>query len=454
MKQYDAIIIGVGQAGSPLATALIKADYKVAVVENEHPGGSCVNYGCTPTKTMIASATVAAMANRGDKFGIKIPEISIDYKKIIERRDKIVSQSRDGLSNFLQETDGIDYYFGTASFKSEKEVLVEGKDTATIYAEKIFINTGTSPRIPEIPGVESGRYYTAKTIMNLDELPLHLIIIGGGYIGLEYGQMMRRFGAEVTIVDKEERLVPHEDEDVSAEMEKIIKEDGINIHKEAEIKKLEYSENEVNVFIKDQQIKGSHLLIAAGTTPNTPQLKLSNAGVETNDRNYIVVNEQLQTSKPHIYALGDVKGGPEFTHISYDDYRIVRDNLLFDGSRNINDRPVPYCMFTNPELGRIGLTEKQAKEKNIKYRVAKMETSSAARANETGMTKGFYKALVNSENDEIIGASIIAAEGGEISSMLQIAMMGNLKWQQLKDGVFAHPTYAESLNNLFQKLED
>lgn len=454
MKKYDAIIIGVGQAGSPLAAALIKSNYKVAVVESEHPGGSCVNYGCTPTKTMIASATVAAMAKRGDEFGIKIPQVSVDYKKITERRDKLVSKSREGIQNFLQETDAIDYYFGTASFKNEKEVKVDGKDTATIYGENIFINTGTSPRIPEIPGVESGRYYTARTIMHLDELPLHLIIIGGGYIGLEYGQMMRRFGAEVTIIDKEEKLVPHEDEDVSAEMEKIIKEDGITVYKKADLNKVEYINNGITIRMKDEQVKGSHLLIAAGTTPNTQQLDLSNAGVETNDREYIVVNERLQTSQSHIYALGDVKGGPEFTHISYDDFRIVRDNLLFDGNRNINDRPVPYCMFTNPELGRIGLTEKQAKEKNIKYKVAKMETASAARASETGMKKGFYKAIVNTENDEIIGAAIIAAEGGEISSMLQIAMMGKLKWQQLKDGVFAHPTYAESLNNLFQKLED
>lgn len=453
MKKYDAIIIGVGQAGSPLAAAFIHANYKVALVENDQPGGSCVNYGCTPTKTMIASANVAAMAKRGNEFGIRIPEVEVDYKKVIERRDKIVNESRKNIKKFLQQTEGLDFYRGTASFRNDHEVVVDGKDEAIIYGKNIFINTGTSPRIPKIKGIENVPYLTSKTIMYLDELPKHLIIIGGGYIGLEYGQMMRRLGSEVTIIDIEKNLIPMEDEDVSSEIEKILKEDGINIFTNSELHDSESLDKEITLHLKNQKVKGSHLLISAGTTPNTERLNLQASGVELNANGSIEVNSKLQTSQPHIYALGDVKGGPEFTHISYDDYRIVRDNLLFNGNRNTNDRPVPYCMFTHPELGRIGITEKQAKENKINYKVAKMATSSVARANETGMTKGFYKVLVNSKNEEIIGAAIIAAEGGEISSMLQIAMMGKLSWKQLKDGVFAHPTYAESLNNLFKELK-
>lgn len=453
MNQFDAIIIGVGQATSPLAASLIKAGYKIAVIEKDEPGGSCVNYGCTPTKTMIGSAAVAAMARRGNEFGIKISQINVDFKKVIERRDAIVNSSRESIKKYLSNTDGITFYHGTASFQNEYEISITGDNNTIISGDKIFINTGTSPKIPEISGLKDVPYYTSKTIIELNILPEHLIIIGGGYIGLEYAQMMKRFGCKVTIIENEKQLVSHEDEDVALELENILKEDQILIYKGADIKNVNYKNGELVLDIGDQIITGTHLLITTGTTPNTDNLNLQQAGIKTDEKGYISVNEQLQTDQDHIYALGDVKGGPEFTHISYDDYRIVRDYLIHQKKRSTKDRPVPYCIFTDPELGRIGITEKEAVKKGIKFSVAKMDTKSAARARETGKTRGFYKVLVN-ETDEIIGASIIAAEGGEIASMLQIAMMGNLKWQQLKEGVFSHPTYAESLNNLFAELEN
>lgn len=454
MEKYDAIIIGVGQAGSPLAAALIKEGYKVAIIEKDEVGGSCVNYGCTPTKTMIGSAAVAAMAKKGHEFGIRIPQVNVDFDKVIERRNSLVNSSRTGIHEFLSDTEGITFYRGTASFQNEHEINITGDNNTTISGDKIFINTGTSPAIPEINGLKNVSYYTSKTIIDLNVLPEHLIIIGGGYIGLEYAQMMKRFGSKVTIIETKKQLVPHEDEDVASELENILKEDDILIHKGADIKNINYKNDELVLDIGDKILTGTHLLITTGTTPNTERLNLKKARIETDERGYIIVNEQLQTSQSHIYALGDVKGGPEFTHISYDDFRIVRDNLIYQKNRSVNDRPVPYCIFTDPELGRIGFTEKEAREKGIEYSVATMDTKSTARASETGKTRGFYKVLVSNDTDEIIGASIIAAEGGEIASMLQIAMMGHLKWQQLKDGVFSHPTYAESLNNLFAELED
>lgn len=454
MEKYDAIIIGVGQAGSPLANALIKVGYKVAVIEKDDVGGSCVNYGCTPTKTMIGSAAVAGIASRGNEFGINIPEINVNFDKVIERRNSLVNSSREKIAEFLSNTEGITFYKGTASFQNEHEINITGDNDIIISGDKIFINTGTSPKIPDIEGVNSVPYFTAKTIMELDKLPRHLIIIGGGYIGLEYAQMMKRLGSDVTIIEYQKQLLPEEDEDVASEIEKILQEDGIKIHTGADIQRVNYTNDELSLEIEDHHIKGTHLLIAAGTTPNSANLELKKARIKTDENGYIKVNDKLQTSQPHIYALGDVKGGPEFTHISYDDFRIVRDNLIHNKKRSTKGRPVPYCMFTDPELGRIGITEKEAKEKKMSYSVAKMDTKSVARAIEAGKPRGFYKVLVSTETDEIIGASIIAAEGGEISSMLQIAMMGNLKWQQLKDGVFSHPTYAESLNNLFAKLED
>jgi pyruvate/2-oxoglutarate dehydrogenase complex dihydrolipoamide dehydrogenase (E3) component len=457
---YDAIIIGVGQAGKPLALGLAAAGWKTAIIERKYVGGSCVNYGCTPTKTLLASAEVAHQARRSQEYGIHTGTVDVDYKAVKKRKDDLVKSSREGIAKKLEETQNITLIRGEASFTGPNQIevtLSEGGSTL-LTAERIFINTGTHPTLPELDGLGEVPYLTAVTIMDLEELPEHLIILGGGYIGLEFSQMFRRFGSKVTLIEQGSQLLDREDEDIAQELTKILEEEAIDIQLTTEVTGVHQTESgNLSVALKKgnktSKVLGSHLLIAIGTTPNTAALHLDAAGIAVDEEGYIKVNDQLETTQSGIYALGDCKGGPEFTHIAYDDYRVVRQNLLEKGKASIAGRMAPYTVFTDPQLGRIGLSEKEAKKKNQAVKIASMPMKKVARAYEMSRTNGLLKVLIDPDTDQILGAAMLGMEGGEMMSMLQIAMMGQVPYTQLRDGVLAHPTLAESLNNLFQTVE-
>jgi pyruvate/2-oxoglutarate dehydrogenase complex dihydrolipoamide dehydrogenase (E3) component len=459
MKKYDAVIIGAGQAGVPLAKKLALAGKKTALIEKRWVGGTCINDGCTPTKTMIASARIAYLASHAAELGIHIPKVEINLKQIVSRKNKIVQAFRDGSEQGIEKTKNLNLIYGEAQFISENELeilTVSGKKIK-IEASLIFINTGAEPVIPEIEGLDHIDYLTSTTILDLRKIPEHLLIVGGGYIALEMAQMFKRFGAKVTILEHQHRFMPHEDEDVCAEIRDILAKEKIKIYTSAEVIKVKNKGKSVSVNVlinkKITRIICSHILIATGRKPQTERLNLASAGVKVSDKGFIEVDAHLKTNKSHIYALGDVKGGPAFTHISYNDYIIVAQNLLENNKAiDTKNRIIPYAMFTDPQLGRIGITEEEAKEKGLNYKVAKIYNTQVARSIETGDTRGFMKAIVDVDSGQILGAAIISTEGGEIMSVLQMAMLGKITHHQLSNQIFAHPLYAESLNNLFMSL--
>ncbi len=455
-KNFDAIIIGTGQGGAPLAKAFAQKGWKTAIIEQKYVGGSCINFGCTPTKTMVASARVAHLVQRAGDYGVNVPSVSVDLKKVRERKRSVVDMFRSGSQKGLEGVENLQLVFGKARFVDSRtvEVISETGETTQLSAPKIFINTGATPRIPKIPGLDQVNFLDSTKIMELDQTPEHLIVVGGGYIGLEFGQMFRRFGSQVTIIQRKDQLLTREDTDVADEVANILQNEGINIHFNSEAKSIEKLSNgqiQLTVGSSDKEFKvtGSHILIATGRVPNTNQLNLDKAGIDFDKRGYVQVNNRLETNVEGIYALGDVKPGPAFTHISYDDSRIIKTNLLEKGNASISGRLVPYTVFIDPQLGRVGLTEKEAKSQNLNYKVAKLPMSSVARAIETDETRGFMKALVDADNGQILGCAILGIEGGEIMSVLQVAMMGKIPYTEIKEGIFAHPLLSESLNNLF-----
>lgn len=460
-EHVDVIIIGVGQAGKPLAQAFAEKGRSVALIERNYVGGSCINYGCTPTKALLASAQMAHQARRSKEYGIETREVAVNFQAVIKRKDTIVKKFREGIEESLEKAENIRLIQGEARFSGPNEVTVSGPNgkTRLFTADLIFINTGTHPKKPDIPGLDLVDWLTSTTILELETLPEHLLIVGGGYIGVEFSQMFRRFGSKVTMLVRGSQLLPHEDPDVAGELAKILTDEGINIKYNADIQDVKEKDSG-SVMVrsivggKTTQISGSHLLVAIGTTPNTHSLNLPAAGIETDEHGFVKVNEKLETNQPGIYALGDIKGGPAFTHISYDDYRVVKENLLQNGSRSVADRPVPYTVFTDPQLGRIGLSEQQANQLGKTVKIATMPMNWVGRAIETGHTEGFMKVLIDADTDQILGAAVLGMEGGELMTMLQIAMMGQLPYQRLRDAIFAHPTLAESLNNLFSKLDE
>jgi pyruvate/2-oxoglutarate dehydrogenase complex dihydrolipoamide dehydrogenase (E3) component len=457
---YDAIIIGAGQAGVPLSRALAGAGWKTAIIERTHVGGTCINEGCTPTKTMVASARVAHLARRGADYGVHTGEITVDLAKVRDRKRHIVDDFRSGGEKRLLATQNLDLLMGEARFSGPKTVEVYMADeTRTLTAEHIFINVGARPSIPKFEGMDCVSVLNSTSIMELDSIPDHLIIIGGGYIGLEFGQMFRRFGSKVTVIQRGERLLGREDDDVADEVAKILREDGIEILLKATPISVEQpATGVINLTVKTDDgqrvINGTHLLAAVGRDANTDRLNLGAAGVTVDKRGMIPVNERLETNVSGIYALGDVNGGPAFTHISYDDFRIIRSNLLEKKTATTMDRYIPYTVFMDPQLGRIGMTEADARAKGHKIRVTKMPMSYVARAIEVDETRGFMKAIVDADTSQILGAAILGIEGGEIMTMVQIAMMGKLPFETLREATFAHPTLAESLNNLFSSFTD
>jgi pyruvate/2-oxoglutarate dehydrogenase complex dihydrolipoamide dehydrogenase (E3) component len=460
MKQYDAIVIGSGQAGGPLSTALAQAGYKTAIIERVHVGGTCINEGCTPTKTMVASARVAYLTRRAADYGVEVGPVSIDMKVVRKRKRDIVESFRTGSERRIVSAEGVDLLMGEARFIEPKvvEVHLNTGEKDTLTANTLFINAGARPSIPPIDGIENVPILDSTTIMELDNVPEHLLVFGGSYIALEFGQMFRRFGSKVTILERSAHLLSREDTDIADEVAQILREDGIEILLESSVLHVTQNLNgSIEMVVRtaggEQILTGSHLLVAAGRVPNTDWLNLEAAGIETDKRGFIRVNKRLETNVPGVYALGDIKGGPAFTHISYDDFRIIRTNLLEHGNASIHDRLVPYTVFIDPQLGRIGMSESEARATGRAIRVAKMPMNYVARALEVDESRGFMKAVVDAESGQILGGAVLGIEGGEIMAMLEIAMMGKLPYTALRDGVFAHPTLAESLNNLFTMFE-
>lgn len=455
MEQYDAIIIGSGQAGTPLSFALAEAGRKTALVESKHVGGTCVNEGCTPTKTMVASARVAYLARRGADYGVVTGPIKVNQAKVRERKRAIVDSFRGGSERRMQQTRGLDLIMGNATFLGPKavEVQLNGGGRRQVSAETIFINAGTRSARPPLEGLDQVPFLDNVSIMELEVVPEHLLVLGGGYIGLEFGQMFRRFGSKVTIVQSQAQLLTREDSDVAEEIANILRQDGIELLLEARATSVSRKGNEIELRVQtkdgERTLTGSHLLVAVGRTPNTDRLNLKIAGVETDTRGFIKSNNRLETNVAGVYVLGDIKGGPGFTHISYDDFRIIRANLLESKKVGIEGRLVPYTVFIDPQLGRVGLTEAEAQAKGLNIQVAKMPMNRVARALEMDESRGFMKAIIDADTHQILGAAVLGVEGGEVMAMLEVAMMGRLPYTVLRDGIFAHPTLAESLNNLF-----
>lgn len=461
MNPVDALVIGTGQAGKPLAGALAAAGLRTVVVEEGRVGGTCVLTGCTPTKTMVASARVAHLARRARDYGVEVGDVSVDLGAVRSRKRDIVdafsASSREG----LEKHGTLELVFGRARFVAPRTVDVALREGGTrrIAAERVFINTGTRTRMLSLDGIDEVEVLDHASIMELGEVPDHLVVLGGGFVGLEFAQMFLRFGARVTILEAGPRIAPREDDDVADALRKILEEDGIVVHTGARARGVDRAGAGIRVRFGSEHedpgdsVEGSHLLMAAGRVPNADDLGLELAGVERTERGYIRVNDRLETTADGVWALGDVNGGPPFTHVSYDDHRIVERNVLGDGNASRAGRLLPYTLFTDPQLGRVGLTERDARERGHRVGVARLPMRNVARAAETDETRGFMKAVVDADTGAILGAAILGVEGGELATMIQLAMMGGLTVQDLRDGVFSHPTFGESLNTLFATLD-
>ena len=460
-QHYDAVVIGSGQGGNPLAGALAGAGRKTAVIEREHVGGTCINEGCTPTKTMVASAKVAYLDRRSADYGVRNGPVNVDMVEVRRRKRAIVDTFRGGSEQRLEDAENLELIRGEARFTGPKEleVRLDRGEAVRISAENVFINVGARPGSVPVDGLDAVPTLDSTKIMELDEVPEHLLVLGGGYVGIEFAQMFRRFGSEVTVVQRGPQLLSREDADVAKAVAEILHGDGVEVLLDTEAQGVRQDESggirlTVNEAAGERTLSGSHLLVAAGRPPNTDLLNLEAAGIETDERGFVEVNERLETNVPGVYALGDAKGGPAFTHISYDDYRVIEANLLNGENATITDRLVPYTVFIDPQLGRVGLSEAEAREQGRDVRVASIPMSYVPRALEMAESRGMMKAVIDGETSEILGCAILGVEGGEIMAMIQIAMMGKLPYTALRDGVFAHPTLAESLNKLFATVDE
>jgi pyruvate/2-oxoglutarate dehydrogenase complex dihydrolipoamide dehydrogenase (E3) component len=453
--QFDAIIIGTGQAGPSLAARLAKTGKKVAIIERKLFGGTCVNTGCIPTKTMIASAYAAHMARRAADFGVRIDgSTAVDMKRVKARKDEISGKSRTGVEGWLKNLPNCTVYEGHARFES-KEVVAVG-DTKLI-APRIFINVGGRAVIPQMPGVDQVPFLTNSSMMHVDFLPKRLVIVGGSYIGLEFGQMFRRFGSEVTIIEKGPRLIAREDEDISAAIKDILEKEGIEIRLKAECISVSKRGDDIVAHAECDEgapeIVGSHLLMAVGRVPNTSDLGLENAGVLLDHRGYIAVDDQLQTSTHGIWALGDCNGKGAFTHTSYNDYEIVAANLLDDDPRRVSDRITAYALYIDPPLGRAGMTEAQVRESGRKALLATRPMTKVGRAVEKGESLGFMKVLVDAETKRILGAAILGTSGDEAIHCFLDVMYAKAPYTVMQRAVHIHPTVSELLPTLLGDLK-
>lgn len=451
--KYDAIVVGSGQAGNPLSFRLADLGWSVALVEEKNLGGTCINVGCTPTKTMVHRAQVAHYARNAPRWGVRASGVSVDLARIVEQKDEVVLSFRGGQQRRVDERKNLRLYRGRARFVGPHQLRVGDE---IIESEKIFINTGGRPSVPAIPGLRDVPFLTNESIMQLTAIPEHLLVLGGGYIGLEFGQMFRRYGSRVTIIHQGPQIVPREDPEIAAELQKALEAEGVEILLSARTEKASLANGAVTLSCKlaarTSEVTGSHLLVATGRIPNTDDLGLDKAGIATRKDGSIPVNSRLETSVPGIWALGDCKGGPAFTHISYNDFQIVYGNLVEGKNLSTENRPVPYCVFTDPQLGGVGITEKEARAKGYKLKIGRCPMTHVARAIERGETAGLMKIVVDAANDRILGASILASEGGELVQILGAMMLANQPYTLLKGAVYIHPTLAEGFFSLMEDV--
>jgi pyruvate/2-oxoglutarate dehydrogenase complex dihydrolipoamide dehydrogenase (E3) component len=454
MSKYDAIVIGSGQAGNPLCQKLADHGWAVALIEKEHLGGTCVNTGCTPTKTMVASAQVAHYARHAARWGVRSSDVSVDLAKIVARKNQIVGQVRGGLERKVQQRKNLHLHRGHARFLDAHRLRVGDQ---VLEGERVFINTGTRVAVPPLDGLDAIPYLTNATIMELTEVPEHLVVLGGGYIGLEFGQMFRRFGSLVTVVHNGAQILAREDADVAAELQKALEAEGLRFVLNARTTRLERHNRVVTLTVQtgsgSQTVTGSHLLVATGRRPNSDDLGLENIGMETDAHGFIRVNNRLETGVPGIWALGDVKGGPAFTHISFNDYQIVYANLIEGRSLTTDNRHVPYSVFTDPQLGRVGLTEKEARASGRRLKLGKIPMGWVARAIERDETAGLMKLVVDADSDRILGAAVLSTEGGELVQLLGAVMLAGAPYTLLKGAVYIHPTLAEGFWTLMEEVK-
>ncbi|HSC65575.1 MAG TPA: FAD-containing oxidoreductase [Caldimonas sp.] len=454
---YDAIVIGAGQAGPALAVRLARAGLRTALIEREHLGGTCVNDGCIPTKTLVASARAAHVARRAGDWGVRIEgAVSVDMKAVKARKDRVVGESIAGLAKWMASTPGVALVWGHARFVAANAVEVDG---ARLEAPRIFINVGGRPVLPTWEGIASVPVLTNVSMMAVDTLPEHLLVAGGSYVGLEFAQMYRRFGARVTVIEYGDRLIAREDPEVSREVQAILEREGIEFHFAVEHAKVSPREGGRGVRVVlgadagAKVVEGSHLLAAVGRKPNTDDLGLDKAAVATDARGYIVVDDELRTSVPGIWALGDANGRGAFTHTSYNDHQIVADNLLAGGKRKVSDRLVTYALFTDPPLGRVGMSEAEVRARGKPALVGVMPMTRVGRAKERGETEGFMKVLVDAESERILGASLLCIEGDEIVHSILDVMAADASYKVIERAVHIHPTVSELIPTLLGQLK-
>ncbi len=450
-EHFDAIIVGAGQAGPPLAGRLTAAGQRVAIVERKLIGGTCVNTGCIPTKTLVASAHAAQLARRGAEYGIGTGPISVDMAKVKARKDEIMLKDRAGVENWLDSMDDCTVFRGHARFEDPHTLRV-GEDL--LHADRIFLNVGGRAVVPDIPGLSDVEFLTNVSILELDTLPSHLVIVGGSYIALEFAQMYRRFGARVTVVERGPRLAFREDDDVSATVREILEAEGIDIVVGADNVRISKSDKGFELTPRDgaAPIAGSHLLLAVGRRPNTDDLGLEAAGVQTDARGYIVVDDQLKTNVDHIWAMGDCNGKGAFTHTSYNDFEIVAANLLDNDPRRVSDRITTYALYIDPPLGRAGMTAGQVRASGRKALVGKRPMTRVGRAVEKGETQGFMKVVVDADTDEILGAAILGVGGDEVIHAILDVMSAKAPYTTLSRTMHIHPTVSELIPTMLQEM--
>jgi pyruvate/2-oxoglutarate dehydrogenase complex dihydrolipoamide dehydrogenase (E3) component len=454
-EHFDAIIVGAGQAGPPLAGRLTSAEQRVAIIERKLIGGTCVNNGCIPTKTLVASAHAARLARRGAEYGVGTGAISVDMAKVKARKDDIMLTDRKGVESWLDGMDGCTVFRGHARFEDPHTVKVNGD---LLHTDQIFLNVGGRAVVPDIPGLSDVEFLTNVSILELDTLPPHLVIVGGGYIALEFAQMYRRFGARVTVVEKGPRLASREDEDVSATVREILAAEGIDVVVDAEDIRISKSDSDFGGFELTPRagaapIAGSHLLMAVGRRPNTDDLGLESAGVRTDARGYIVVDDQLRTNVDHIWAMGDCNGKGAFTHTSYNDFEIVAANLLDNDPRRVSDRITTYALYIDPPLGRAGLTVGQVRASGRKALLGKRPMTRVGRAVEKGETQGFMKVVVDADTDEILGAAILGVGGDEAIHAILDVMSAKAPYTTLSRTMHIHPTVSELIPTMLQEMK-
>jgi pyruvate/2-oxoglutarate dehydrogenase complex dihydrolipoamide dehydrogenase (E3) component len=446
----DVIIVGSGQAGVPLAVRLAGAGRRVALVERARLGGTCVNYGCTPSKTMIASAHAAHVARTAAALGVHCGEVRVDLPAVVARKEKIVDEWREGVAaRIAQAGPRLRLVRGTARFVGARELEVGGE---RLRGETVILNVGARPSVPKLPGLDRVPWLDNQRAMELRELPRRLLVVGGGYIGCELGQMFRRFGAEVTIVDRAPHLLAREDPEISESLEGVFRDEGIALELGVELAGVELRGGEIVLRAGDRELTGSHLLIATGRHPNTDDLDCEAGGVERDQRGYVIVDDYYRTSAMGVFAVGDVTGPPQFTHTSWDDHRLLFELLLGRGSRSRTDRLIPYAVFTDPEVGRIGLSESEARQAGVRYEVATLPFSAVARARETGRTAGVMKLLLDPETERVLGVALVGAEAAELVHIFVPLMQAGASARAIVDPEFVHPTFAEGVQSLVMRL--